>query len=106
MAKGKAAAKGKQPVAPPKRTILTHGSSKDDELEASDPALSPSISLAALETLALKSGRSSATNTTADSPINPRTLPKLCLPKHCAPASLTAPEGSHSLQSLASKSFY
>jgi hypothetical protein len=105
-AKEKAVAKGKQPAAPPKRTIRTHSSPEDDKLEASDPAPSPSISLAALETLALESGRLSAANTAADSPITPRTLPKLHLPKHHAPASITAPEGSHSSQSLASKSFY
>jgi hypothetical protein len=105
-AKGKAAAKGKQPAALPKRTIRTCSSPEGDELEASNPAPSPSISLAALETLALESGGSSAANTAADSPATPRTLPKLCLPKHCAPASITAPKGSHSLQSSASKSFY
>jgi hypothetical protein len=105
-AKGKAAAKGKQPTAPPKRTICTCGSPEDNKLEASDPAPSPSISLTALETLALKSGRLSATNIAADSPATPRTLPKLRLPKHHAPASITAPKGSHSSQSLASKSFY
>ena len=105
-AKGKAAAKGKQPAAPRKRTKRTHGSPEDDELEASDPAPSPSISLAALETLALESGGSSAANTAADSPATPGTLPKFRLPKPPAPASLTAPEGSRSSQSSASKSFY
>jgi hypothetical protein len=106
MAKRKAAAKGKQPTAPSKRTIRTHSSPEDDELEASDLAPSPSISLVALKTLALESGRSSAANTAADSPITPRTLPKLHLPKHHAPASIIAPKGSYSSQSLASKSFY
>ena len=105
-AKGKAVAKGKQPMALPKRTIRTCGSPEDDELEASDPAPSPSISLVALETLALESGGSSAANTAADSPATPGTLPKLRLPKRRAPASITAPEGSHSSQSSASKSFY
>jgi len=105
-AKGKAAAKGKQPTAPPKRTKRTRGSPEDDEPEVSDPALSPSVSLAALETLALESGGSSAANTAADSPATPATLPKLRLPKRPSPASLTAPEGSCSSKSSASKSFY
>ena len=99
-------AKGKQPAAPCKRTKHTHSSPKDDELEASDLAPSPLISLVALKTLALESGGLSATNTAADSPTTPRTLPKFCLPQPPAPASLTAPKGSHSLQSSASKSFY
>jgi hypothetical protein len=99
-------AKGKQPVAPPKRTKRTHGSPEDDKPEVSNPALSPLVFLAALKTLALESGGSSAANTAADSPATPATLPKLRLPKCPSPASLTAPEGSCSSKSLASKSFY
>ena len=95
-AKRKAVAKGKQPASPPKRSKRIRGSPEDDnEPGASDPAPSPSISLAALETLALESGGSSATNIAADSPATPPTLPKLRLPKRPA---LTAPEGSHTSQ--------
>lgn len=103
---GMAVAKGKQPTPLPKRTKHTHGSSEGNEPEASNLALLPLISLTALKKLALESGRLSATNTAADSPATCATLPKLRLPKHLSPTSLTAPEGSPSMQSSSSKSFY
>ena len=103
---GAAAAKGKQPAAPPQGTKRIRGSPEASEPEDSYPAPSPSISLAALETLALESGGSSAANTAADSPASASTFPRLRIPKPAASISLMAPEGSRTSQSSASKSFY
>jgi hypothetical protein len=79
----------------------TTGSPFTDEPSASGLAPSPLVPLAGLESLTLKSGRSSATNTPADSP---NTLPQPSLPENPAPAPPASIETYNDPKASAGKS--